>query len=160
MVSMSYFAKCIFSIIVLWFLFLGLMSFLPSSKDNSISDGGSENYNMPSSLGRDRDSAEILKRIDDALREIHILKKNNAEMKRLLSGDTSKVYAPLSEEVKEEDLNSLGAGQHSRPQEPSQLYEKSRRLLELDLKEMWYSVRAKSDSIGDTDMKQINDIYK
>ena len=152
MVSMSYFVKCIFLIIVLWFLVIGLMSFLPSSRESN--GGGLEDY-LPSSRAlRSSDSSEVLKRIDNALKEIHILKKNNAEMKRLLSGDNSKNVAPISDEAKGEDWNN--------PNSPglSPAYEKSRRLLELDLKEMWNSVRAKSANIGEADMEQIEDIYK
>jgi len=119
------------------------------------------------------DSAELLRRLDDAFREFQALKDNNIEMKKIIShyiSSTKNNEGELGDGISNNDLlppdllASLNKNDNSiKPHnngEPSVEYEKTRRLLELDLKEFWYNVRSKNLNIGETDMKQIEEVYK
>lgn len=148
----SYIIKGFFGAILVWFLFLGVLSVFPVQNTNHVGDEGFLQANQ-------ENSAELLKRIDVALQQIQDLKRNNAEMKRILGEAYPNAAAGLSK-GSSSDVN--GEVKENVPQtgDPTYAYEKMRRQLELDIKELWYSVRGHAGSIGHSDFEQIQDIYR
>lgn len=143
----SLFVKGFVLIIALWFLIVGLMSVLPVNQ--------SANGHATNELSSPGEATEILERIDAALQEIQMLKKNNAEMKRIIESNNPSV-----------ELNSLvGRDPHddlvqAHPEDPSATYEDTRRQIELNLKELWYNIRSKSEHLEEIDFEQVTDIYR
>lgn len=133
----SFLLKGLVLLIVLWFL-LGLMSVLPVN-------------NSPSAQAEltPNGESEILQRIDSALQEINALKRNNAEMKRIIEGGGDR----------EGNSPVLRGGPLGGGGEPSAKYEDTRRQLELTLNEMWYSIRSKKEHLQEIDFEQVKDIY-
>lgn len=140
----SYIIKGVFGAILIWFLFLGVLSVFPIQNTSGGEDGSQPNQ---------ENSGELLKRMDLALQQIQELKRNNAEMKRIL-GDAhpNAVGKSNNEGEVKEVVPDTG--------DPTYSYEKLRRQVELDLKELWYSIRGHSSSIGNSDFEQIQDIYR
>jgi len=149
MTSIIYMIKCVFILTIFWFVSLGVISFLPESKRPNNADEG---YSLVSQ--RTGDAGELVKRMDVVLNEVNDLKKNYGDIRRMLSGGTA---SKLSSEVLSD---SSASGSTLSFNDPSPLYEKTRRLLEIDLKELWYNVRAKTGNIADGDMAQIREVYK
>ncbi|ODM92730.1 Alpha-(1,6)-fucosyltransferase [Orchesella cincta] len=150
----SYVIKGFFGAIVVWFLFLGVLSIFPIQSPNHV---GEEGYQS-----NQENSAELLKRIDVALLQIQELKKNNAEMKRILGDAHPNALKALAESNEGKEEGDGDKIRESVPQagDPTYAYEKMRRQLELDMKELWYTVRGHASSIGHTDFEQIQDIYR
>ena len=83
MVSPVFFAKVFCFVVVLWFMVMGITSLYPnvaSVQNNRYlpSTGGGASESIA-------DSAELLRRLDDAFREFQALKDNNIEMKKIIS---------------------------------------------------------------------------
>lgn len=146
----SYIIKGFFGAILVWFLFLGVLSVFPIQNTNHVGDEGFQSNS--------ENSAELLKRIDVALQQIQDLKRNNAEMKRIL-GDAHPNSMGF---VKDPSRDDDGELKENVPQsgDPTYAYEKMRRQLELDIKELWYTVRGHANSIGHSDFEQIQDVYR
>lgn len=109
-------------------------------------------------LGSASDTSEILERIDAALQEIQMLKKNNAEMKRII--ESNNPSAKLAENHDRDDIDNNELVVASNPGDPSAKYEDTRRQLELNLKELWYSIRSKSEHLEEINFEQVSDIYR
>lgn len=124
--------------ILLWLSTLGLMSFIVPSRDV-----GEELRVDPITLVKSEEAAQLVKRIESVLREVNDLRTNYKQIRHMLS--------PTHEEFI--DPPSI-------PLIPSAQYERTRRLLEIDLKEMWYTVKAKTGNIGEPDMTQIREVYQ
>jgi hypothetical protein len=155
--------KGFLGVVGVWLLLLGLMSVLPSANNNGLGGGsgsgssyssGDGNGNPDGSNGMER----ILRRIESALEDIQTLKDNNAEMKRIIetggssAGGSGELGRSKSKVGGSEVKGGLGSD-----------YEKTRRWLELDLKELWYSIRSHSqnpESAREIDFEQVKDIYK
>jgi len=153
----SYVLKGLCIVLVLWILILALSSLPTYQKGPTsnkfigsfISNNGDANPN--------RDSVDILRRIDSALAEIQMLKRNNAEMKKIIlkqnKGDRDDTGKPGSLYNPDTMLDSFS-------NEPSDNYEKLRRYMELDLNELWYNIRSHSKTLSEPDLKQMQDIYR
>lgn len=147
----SYIIKGIFGAIVLWFLFLGVLSVLPVQNTNHMGEDGFQQSQ--------ENSVELLKRMEVALQQIQVLKKNNLEMKRILGDAHPNAVNTLD---LSKGINTNGEVKENTPQvgDPSYAYEKTRRQVELDMKELWYTIRGHASSIGNPDYDQIRDIYR
>lgn len=131
-------------VFVLSILILGVMLIIPL---NLV-----ENVLKPDQLnsGADPDQ-ETLERMIAALHEIRVLKKNNAELLRLIGrqGNSSEIQLP----VPDNHLATVSG-------DPSAAYEDTRRQLETNLRELWHTIRSKSKYIGEPNFEQVSDIYR
>ena len=117
----SVLVKASFAVLVLWFISLGLLYVLPGSNQND--------YKVPSQ--RSPETAQILQRLDSLMAEVKVLKKNNAEMRRIIGSVNPEGAAT----IRDKEINSNSNGNEARSLgEPLDVYEKTRRALELDMK--------------------------
>lgn len=87
-------------------------------------------------------NSQIVARIDAAFAQLDVLKEINLEMKQIL-------------EVGEQNENS------TRNNNPPAVYEENRRLLELNLKELLYTIQSKNQTfLEGIDFNQVRDIYR
>lgn len=102
----------------LWFVSLGLLYVLPGNNQND--------YKVPSQ--RSPETAQILQRLDTLMTEVKYLKKNNAEMKKIIGSNVEVGGNVRDREGRDSVIDARSVG------EPLDAYEKTRRALELDLK--------------------------
>jgi len=137
-----------------WLVLVGLMAVFPSSSRDSFGTGG----HPSSDAGGDPVMGSVLRRIDNALQDIQQLKANNDAMKKLLQGsvgslvDTSGGKADLP--------GPISSATFTKGDAPSGLHEKTRRDLELELREFWYNIRSKANAPEQLDFATLADIYK
>jgi hypothetical protein len=133
------------------------MSILPmnSSSTNDAHSSSLSNNNNFNSVGEASEMNSIVMRIDAALQQIQILKKNNAEMKRIIENNNN----PTGEIINSNNNNGVGSNNNDR-ENPSAMYEETRRQLDLNLKELWYNLRSKAGHLEEIDFDQVADIYR
>ncbi|CAG7835828.1 unnamed protein product [Allacma fusca] len=142
-----------FAILALWFFSIGLFYVLPTNYPNEFSKDSSQGSS---------DTAHIIQRIDSLFAELKVLKINNMEMKKILGnanpeGAAALAAASLAANAKDwsfglNDVRSAG--------EPLEAYEKTRRSLEYDLKELWYNIRSRQGNLDENDLAQMQDVYR